>query len=512
MSRHGSATASPSLDRLREDGQTFMEEMSREYYLAMGGLKPTAELQPIYEKHAGLVDPDTLAMTLEAFRGTMAGTEEHVRARMLLEWLAGLRSGRELASLDEREMAWEASAMVNLSDGSKVQYERVPIEIANAADRARRLAVHEARSKLVEAELAPLRRERFQRERDIIEALDLGDGYNATWEALSGVSLTDLSAQCEQFLKDTQAAWDETAPEFIKRVLGIEAREATRADALALFRAQAFDAYFPAREMEERVQGQVRAMGVDPLAGGRIRLDTGEREGKRSRAFCAPVRVPDEVYLVLRPHGGQTDWSTFLHELGHALHFAYIRADYPFEYKWLGDNSVTESYAMLFDGLMQDSGWLKRYTDLGEPRVPTFTRSGGFEELHFMRRYCAKFIYETHLYSGDVRWEALPDLYVDLLTKATTFQYSRSDAFVDVDPGYYSARYLRAWQLQALLNETLTERYDADWWRNPRAGPWIVESLLAEGQRELAHDLAKRVSGRELSFAPLVREIERLLG
>ena len=82
---------------------------------------------------------------------------------------------------------------------------------------------------------------------------------------------------------------------------------------------------------------------------------------------------------------------------------------------------------------------------------------------------------------------------------------------MDVDPGYYSARYLRAWQLQALLDETLTERYDADWWRNPRAGPWIVQALFAEGQRELAHELATRVSGQTLSFDPLIREIERLL-
>jgi hypothetical protein len=499
------------MDGLRHEGQAFMEEISREYYDSMAGLKPTAELQPIYERHAGIAAPDTIAMALETFRDATPGTEEHARARMLLEWVAGLRSGRDLAPLDEREIAWEASALVKLPDGSRIQFERAPIEIANSSDRARRIAVYEARAKLVQDELAPLRRERFQRERDIIEGLELADGYNATWELLSGVSLTDLRTQCEQFLRDTQAAWDETAPEFIKRILGIEPREATRADALALFRAQAFDGYFPAREMEERVQGQVREMGVDPLAAGRIVLDTGEREGKRARAFCAPVRVPEEVYLVLRPHGGQSDWSTFLHELGHALHFAYIRPDYPFEYKWVGDNSVTEGYAMLFDGLMQDSGWLKRYTDLGEPRVPAFTRSAGFEELHFMRRYCAKFIYETHLYGGGERWESLPDLYVDLLTKATTFQYGRSEAFVDVDPGYYSARYLRAWQLQALLNETLTERYDADWWRNPRAGPWIVESLLAEGQRELAHELAKRVSGRDLSFAPLVREIERLL-
>lgn len=506
------ATASLSLDRLRHDGQAFMEEMSREYYLAMGGLKPTAELQPIYTKYRAIMTPDALGITLEAFRGSTPGTEEHRQARMLLEWLAGLQSGRELAPLDEREMAWETSAMVNLSDGSKIQFERASIEMANSADRAKRLAIQNARAKLVEAELAPLRRERFQRERGIIEELDLADGYNATWELLSGISLSDLRTQCERFLSDTQAMWDETAPEFIRRVLKIEPKDATRADALALFRAHAFDGYFPAREMESRVQGQVRHMGIDPLAGGRIRLDTGEREGKRARAFCAPVRVPDEVYLVLRPHGGQADWSTFLHELGHALHFAYIQPDYPFEYKWTGDNSVTESYAMLFDGLMQDSGWLKRYTDLGETHLPAFTRSAGFEELHFMRRYCAKFMYETQLYGGDVRWESLPDLYVELLTKATTFQYSRSEGFIDVDPGYYSARYLRAWQMQALLAETLTERYDQDWWRNPRAGPWLVEALLSQGQKDLAHELAKRVTGRELSFAPLVREIEQLLG
>lgn len=507
------ATATLSLDRLRRDGQAFSEEISREYYLAAAGLKPTAELQPIYEKFAAIMTPETLAMTLEAFRdaGKAPESEDYRQIRILLEWVAGLQCGRELAPLDEREMAWEASAMVALPDGSKLQFERAPIEIANSTDRAWRNVIHDARARLVEAEFAPLRRERFQRERDMIERLELARDYNATWELLSGISLSGLRSQCERFLADTQAAWDATFPEFVTRVLGIAPADATRADALALFRAREFDAYFPAREMESRVQGQVREMGVDPLAGGRIRLDTGEREGKRSRAFCAPVLVPEEVYLVLRPHGGQSDWSTFLHELGHALHFAYARPDYPFEYRWLGDNSVTESYAMLFDGLLQDAGWLKRYTDLGEKRVAVFTRSSGFEELHFIRRYCAKLIYETHLYGGDVRWESLPDLYVELLTKATSFRYSRSEAFVDVDAGYYSARYLRAWQLQALIDETLTERYDEDWWRNPRAGPWIVQSLLAEGQRELAHDLAKRVSNRELSFAPLIREIERAL-
>ena len=55
------------------------------------------------------------------------------------------------------------------------------------------------------------------------------------------------------------------------------------------------------------------------------------------------------------------------------------------------------------------------------------------------------------------------------------------------------------------------ERYDTDWWRNPRAGPWIAQSLVGEAQRELAQEQAERVAGKTLSFAPLVRSIERML-
>jgi hypothetical protein len=505
-------SAELSVARLRDEGEAFMEELSREYYLAHAGLKGSAELQPVYHRHREILGRDALDLARESFRAAAEGSEDRRSARLLLDWQAESQSARELAPLDEREIAWESGAVVRTADGREIPYQRTAIELANSTDRRERAAIEAARSALVERELAPMKRERFQREREITESLELADGYNATWELLNGVSLAGLRAECEQFLRDTQAMWDEVCPAFVKRVLGMPVREATRADALALFRAREFDAFFPAGEMERSIRRQVREMGVDPEASGRVRFDTGEREGKRSRAFCAPVRVPAEVYLVLRPHGGQTDWQTFLHELGHALHFANMQPDLPMEFRWMGDNSITEGYAMLFDHLMQDPGWLQRYTGLEQRTIPEFLRTAGFEELHFLRRYTAKLIYETHLYGGDVPWDALPDLYVEQLTGATTFRYSRADAFVDVDPRYYAARYLRAWQLQALITETLVERYDVDWWRNPRAGPWIVQSLFGEGQRELAQEQAKRVAGKELSFAPLIRSIERMLG
>jgi hypothetical protein len=186
-----------------------------------------------------------------------------------------------------------------------------------------------------------------------------------------------------------------------------------------------------------------------------------------------------------------------------------MRPDLPFEFRWVGDNSVTEGYAMLFDHRMRDRGWLLRYTEVGRGDVNEFLRTAAFEELHFLRRYAGKLLYETQLYSGEHSWSSLPDLYVEILGKATTFHYERADAFLDIDPGYYSTRYLRAWQLQAVIDEELTRRFDVDWHRNPRAGPWMVRELLAEAQRETAGELAARLGATDgLSFAPLIRSLE----
>jgi hypothetical protein len=503
--------SSSSLDGIRALGEAFLEEVSREYYASQAGLKATAELQPIYARYGELFSRDALEAAREAFLGAAPGTEERRGARAILEWLTDAHAQRELAPLEEREIAWENSAVVVLDDGRRLPYQRAAIELANAAERAERLRIERGRAALVAAELAPLRQERFARERDFVEALAVADGYLATFAALSGIDLDALVAECESFLRDTADMWRQSVREVVRARLGIDVAQATRADALALLRAPEFDHAFPGATMEGAVRRQLGEMALDPDAGGRIIFDTAEREGKRSRAFCAPVRVPHEVYLVMRPHGGQSDWRALLHELGHAVHFANARADLAFEHRWVGDNSVTEAYAMLFDHRMQDARWLRRYAGLARAEMPRWLRAVGFEELHFLRRYCAKLIYERALYAGEARWDALPDLYVETLTAATSFRYDRADAFVDVDPRFYAARYLRAWQLQALLADTLRERFDEDWWRNPRAGPWVAERLLAEGQRELGHELAARVSGGALSFAPLVRSIETLL-
>src|SRR2546423_6817866 len=389
-----------------------MEAISRESYLAYAGHKKPAELQPIYKQHERVLSREAFELTLDAFRSAGEASEEKRSAQLLLEWEIESQAAKPLAALDEREIAWENTALVRSPDGRVVQYQAAPIEIANTRDRRSRLALDAARAELVSKEHAPLRLERLQREKEYIESLEIGDDYNSSFEAVTGISLGVLAEACKQFLRDTRSMWDDTLRGALRSSLGIKASEAKRADALALFRASEYDDAFPGNQMEAVMRRQVLEMGIDPTADGRIVFDVGEREGKRSRAFCSPVRVPEEVYLVLRPHGGQSDYNTFRHEPGHALHFGYASPDYAFEFRWLGDNSVTESYAILFDHPMQDRGWLLRYAKLGTNRVGKFLRTAGFEELHFLRRYCAKLIYERSLYSGEIDLAHLSPLYV----------------------------------------------------------------------------------------------------
>ena len=73
-------STSLSIERLRRDGEVFMEELSREYYLAHSGQKSSAELQPVYERHAAILGPDALAMVVELFREKL--TTEALEARV----------------------------------------------------------------------------------------------------------------------------------------------------------------------------------------------------------------------------------------------------------------------------------------------------------------------------------------------------------------------------------------------------------------------------------------------
>jgi hypothetical protein len=484
-----------NLEGLIARGEDLHRELGREYYLTGAGHKREPAFQDIFERYADLQSEDALAAARDS------GEPE------LLEWIVDVGVGRRVAPLEEQQLVWEQSATLTVN-GRTIPYLRAPIELANAPDRAFRIALDEARVRASQDVVSGLRRDRFSIEREeICRAVGTND-YVQGVATLSGIDLDALGAAAEAFLDDTEDMYVDSLARLVRRRLGLGIEGLVRSDASWTFRADQFDSVFPADSLVLTATRQMREMGLDASEGGRVRFDTEEREGKQPRAFCVPVRVPDEVYLVLRPRGGHSDYRTFWHELGHAMHFASASRDLPFAARWLGDNSVTEGFAMLWDHLTLDAQWLMRYVGLGRREACDLAFQLSVSELFLLRRYAAKIRYELVLHRSNL--SDLGPLYADYLTQATRFRYPGGDALLDVDPAFYAARYLRAWQLEAALASTLTERFDDDWFRNPRAGG-AVRELMSRGQGDPAHRLARAFTGTDLGFEPVAQRLEATL-
>ena len=99
-----------------------------------------------------------------------------------------------------------------------------------------------------------------------------------------------------------------------------------------------------------------------------------------------------------------------------------------------------------------------------------------------------------------------PDGYAEKLTAATGVRY-RSDGFIsDMDAGFYSADYLRAWVRSAQLRRRLVEEVGEDWWRSPETGDRL-RALFFEGTRPTTEEIAARLGFDPLDTGPLLHEL-----
>ena len=192
------------------------------------------------------------------------------------------------------------------------------------------------------------------------------------------------------------------------------------------------------------------------------------------------MSVPDEVYLVIARHGGRDDYAALFHEAGHTEHYANVEASLPFEFRYLGDNSVTEGFAFLFEHLTEDPAWLRAVLGADDPErlaaYSGFTRASKFV---FLRRYAAKLSYELELHGDERPLDAMPALYSRLLGDAVGVDWPAATYLADVD-----ARLLRG-ELPARVGVRDAPARGARRALRARVVP------VARGRRPAAHAVAR---------------------
>ena len=480
------------LDSLDHEAEAFDSAVTREHYLNRSGQKDDLALEPIFRRHQRLFSRETV----EALSGP------HLRDPRLrpLRELAIFGYLEEAARPFTEELARRETVDTATWNGQEVPYRSLWTVVMNESDAGRRHELDRLRVELSAAQNA-IRESRW----DALYARTRELGYRSYYrlcDRVGDLGLESLLAQMEPFLWDTDRLYHDRLETHL-RSIGVAPAQAERSDLSYLFRASQFDAAFGSERLVASLEATLRGLGIEPERLRSVRLDVEPRPRKSPRAFCAPVRIPDEIWLVISPHGGQDDYRALFHEAGHAYHFAHVKRGAPFAHRGLGDNSVTEGFAFVLEHLVYNSAWLQEHLGMDDPsEYLAFAR---FHKLYMLRRYAAKLQYECELHQGsDVRGRA--KRYSDLLTAAVGVRYAPQDYLFDVDDGFYCGRYLRAWTFEAQVRRYLESEFGETWFRSTRAGR-CLKALWALGQRYPAPRLIRRLGYQGLDARLLMEEL-----
>lgn len=483
------------IGRLIERTEECHRRIALEYYNHFSGQQDQLNVVSILGEYPELYARETLDGILSAAPGESADER-------LLRFLRADFSGNyvqdQIKGMAEELANAEGAATVTLGEQSW-PYRAMPVIIANEADYDRRGELEAAY--LAEMDrLNPLRRRIFGKLAQTMGEL----GYPSQieyCEKLQGMRIRPLAEQMRRFLDETDELFSSRLHHYAS-IAGLAGRELRSCDLGFILRARQYDGMFASDDMVPSLARTLRGMGIDLDNQKNVHIDLEDRPRKSPRAFCVSIRAPQDVRIVLKPHGGQDDFSTLFHEAGHMQFSAHMNPELSVLYRHSGDTSVHESYAFLLQHLVSNPVWWKEIMREDPGDYPAFAR---FHRLYFLRRYGAKLLYEIEFHERG-GGEELAERYSEHLTRANVVSYPRERYLADFDRNFYVLQYLQAWIWEVQLRRHLESSFGESWFSNRRAGDFLRE-LWNDGQKYDVWEIAQRLGYEGLDISQVQQEI-----
>ena len=490
------------IDKYRDDAENFLSEVDKEYYMHFSGHKEDLNIASIYSKYDSLFSHEnfekikSLEEELQSIQKKKLAYLKKFCAEGNLE-----NHARDFIDLIGQE---EASCIIEI-DGKEVPFRYSEVLLSNEADKVKRDEIDDKRKLAVKKLLNPSLMDYWKSVYSQVENF----GYKNYKDLISYLKQQDfeqLGRQMDVLLSETNEIYIEHFGRLVKNELQIDLGNSRRSDFAYLRRAVKYDVFFKKEELVSIFKDTLLEMGIDINTQQNIVLDVEERKNKSPRAFCATVKIPGEIYLVVMPKGGQDDFEAMFHEGGHAEHFAFTNPGLDFEYKFLGDNSVTEGYAFTLEHLIQNSNWLDYFLGMPNDAIKDFLYFSNISKLWFCRRYAGKLKYELLLHGDGVIQDRSND-YKNIMESASMMQYSGSDYLKDVDEAFYCTNYIRAWIFEAQLKDYIHRKFGYDWFKKKKAG-YFLKEIFSYGQKYDPVEILKQLDFEGLDINYLIDSLK----
>jgi hypothetical protein len=501
-----STTAVRSAAEYEQVLQRYLFERSEEGRAVRVGEKEVSEQAAIVARYADLFGREQLAALRES-EDAADGAERERLYRLRLACEGGIAA----AELAEREDALENAILA-----SRVTWrgEEMPLRAAQA-----RLAVLDAyrdREELGElygqsnAGFNPDRSELIAAGEELAAELSGEPDAVRRNETEKGISLRELEQALAAASEALGERWERLRTTWFDRLLGSDRPDVPTSSHVAYMRRLSpLEPVYTKERALEVCLATLGALGFDVENEPNIRLDLDDRPQKNPRACVIASDPPRIVHLITRAQGGLHDYQAFLHEAGHALHYAGCDPSLPYTFRRLArDHALTEIYSYILEAVSREPAWHAQYFGLSDEEAAENAEATTFLEALLYRRYAAKLRFELDFWDRFAEQGATPDGYAEGLTAATGVAYRRDAYLSDMDSGFYSADYLRAWIRSAQLREQLAGEVGENWWRRPETGDRL-RALFSEGTRPTSEEIAARLGFEPLDTRPLLAELAR---
>ena len=499
-----SATSVLSPTEFQSRLEKYLFERSEEWRAVRVGEKETSEQAEIVRRYADLFSREQMD-ALEEAEGSAGGDDRELLYRLRKTCESGLIS----AQLAEREDELENRL---LAERVTFKGEEMPLRNAQA-----KLAVlpeyadREELGKIQAAASATFNNDRLDLLRATEElAADLSRIADAVErnEEEKDISLRELSRALHAASVDSTQSYDVLREKWFTKLLGDGHPDVPSSYHTSYMRRLSpLEATYTKERATEICLQTLDALGFDLNAQPNIKLDLDDRPQKSPRACVIASDPPKIVHLITRAQGGLHDYQAFLHEAGHALHYAGCDPKLPYVFRRISrDHALTEIYSYIVEAISREPGWHEQYFGLSAAEAQENAEATTFLEALLYRRYEAKLRFELDFWSRFSDDGGDAEVYERYLTEATGIRYAKDNYLADMDAGFYSADYLRAWIRSAQLRAYLVDEVGADWWRNRKTGELLTD-LFREGTKPSSEEIAGRLGFDPLDTKPLLHEI-----
>ena len=482
----------------------YLYERSEEGRAVRVGEKETSEQAAIVDRYRDLFTVAQLERLREAEQRA-AAEERELLYRLQKTCEAGILAAELAAQEDELENRILAARIT-------WRGEEMPLRTAQA-----RLAVlPEYRDRDELGELYNTENASFNGER--LELLAATEELEADLSGIAdpversaeekGISIRELERGLDATSRATAAAYERLRLRWFERLLGPDRGDVPSSNHTSYLRrlSPLADTYTKERSVPVCVE-TLRSIGFDIESIAGIRLDLDDRPQKSPRACVIASDPPAVVHLITRAQGGLHDYQAFLHEAGHALHYAGCDPELPYTFRRLSrDHALTEIYSYIVEAISREPAWHAQHFGLSDEQAAENAEATVFLEALLFRRYTAKLQFELDFWSRFSEEGGTAHGYSERLTSATGIHYPSANYLSDMDAGFYSADYLRAWIRSAQLRAHLVATVGEEWWRRPETGERLRE-LFREGTRPTSEEIAARIGFDPLDTAPLLQEL-----